>query len=384
MLAVVMLINRSGSMVLPFLGLYLSASLHFSVAQTATVLSLFGIGAAIGSLIGGVLSDRIGSFRVQFLSLALGGLGLIGFSFLKTFETLAPTALVLAIVTESLRPANTSSVARYAKPENLTKAYSLNRMAINLGFSIGPAVGGLLAAISYPLLFWFDGLTCLLASLVFFVYFRKRQARSEAPKSPALAGLVKVFRDHRHLLFLGVCGGFAVLFFQLFSSIPLYFREVAGLNEKSIGLLFALNGILVFIVEMPLVAWLSRTWGGRKSIAAGFLTLGLSFLCFYAGHTYGWMLAGILVLSVAEMLALPFTVSLAARFAPDALRGSYMGMFALSFALSHSIAPALGLGIVEQLGFAWLWPILTFLCLPPVFALLLGRERETPMESTPI
>ncbi len=377
MLATVMLINRSGSMVLPFMGLYLSQSLQFSVGQTAAVLSLFGIGAAIGSLGGGLLADRIGSFRVQFFSLSLGGVGFIGFSFLKTFELIAPLMLILAVVTESLRPANTSSVARYAKPENLTRAYSLNRMAINLGFSIGPAVGGMLAAISYPLLFWFDGITCILASIVFYFFFRKRQARSEAPKSPALGRLMLVLRDRKYMMFLLVCAAFAVLFFQLFSSIPLYFRQEVGLTEKTIGLLFAINGLLVFVVEMPLVSWLGRRVGGRKSIASGFLALGISFLCFTIAPTYLWMLIGILILSLAEMLALPFTVSLAARFAPDQIRGSYMGMFALSFALSHSMAPALGLGIADRLGFSWLWYILAILCLPPIALLLRFRISST-------
>ena len=382
MLAAVMLINRSGSMVLPFMGLYLSQSLHFSVGQTATVLSMFGIGAAIGSLGGGLLADRIGSFRVQFASLSLGGIGFIGFSFLRSFELIAPLMLLLAVVTESLRPANTSSVARFAKPENLTRAYSLNRMAINLGFSIGPAVGGMLAAISYPLLFWFDGITCITASIVFFFFFRKRQARSEAPKSPALGRLMGVLRDRKYMMFLSLCGAFAVLFFQLFSSIPLYFRQEIGLTEKTIGLLFAINGLLVFIVEMPLVSWLGRRFGGRRSIASGFFALGLSFLCFNAGRNFEWMLIGILVLSLAEMLALPFTVSLAARFAPDQVRGSYMGMFALSFALSHSLAPVLGLGIADRFGFSWLWFTLAALCLPPIWFLLRLRISSTNSSET--
>lgn len=171
MLGLVMLINRSGTMVLPFLGIYLTSALGFNLEQTGIILSCFGIGSMAGSFLGGWLTDKFGHFYVQFLSLVIGGIIFILLAN-EGYYQMAVGVLVLSTIAESFRPANTSSVSFYAKPENVSRAFSLNRMAINLGFSIGPAVGGLLAAISFKLLFVADGITCIAAALFFFIYFR--------------------------------------------------------------------------------------------------------------------------------------------------------------------------------------------------------------------
>ena len=138
LLALVMLINRTGSMVIPFLGIYMSEELHFSKPQIGIVLGCFGLGSVCGSWLGGWLTDRLGSYKVQIWSL----IGVIPLFLIlpnfRTFEGLAFMIFSLSFVADVFRPANSVSVARYAKPENITRAYSLNRMAVNLGFSIGP------------------------------------------------------------------------------------------------------------------------------------------------------------------------------------------------------------------------------------------------------
>ncbi|RTZ49581.1 MFS transporter [Chryseobacterium arthrosphaerae] len=142
MLALVMLINRAGSMVLPFLGVYMTNHLHFSIENSGIVLSFFGIGSVIGSWLGGMITDKIGEYRVQSLSLLLS---VPLFCLIPLFTTeagLAGIILAQSIVSETFRPANSVAITKYAKPENITRAFSLNRMAVNLGFSIGPALGG--------------------------------------------------------------------------------------------------------------------------------------------------------------------------------------------------------------------------------------------------
>lgn len=142
MLAIVMLINRTGSMVIPFLSMYMSSELNFSKSQVGIVLGCFGLGSVCGSWLGGWLTDKLGNFRVQAVSLILVVPLFLVLPNFKTFEGLALMIFILTLIADTFRPANSVAVARYAKPENLTKAYSLNRMAVNLGFSIGPALGG--------------------------------------------------------------------------------------------------------------------------------------------------------------------------------------------------------------------------------------------------
>src|SRR5690606_15067581 len=147
MLALVMLINRSGSMVLPFLGVYMVDKLHFSIAQSGFVLSFFGIGSVAGSWIGGTITDKIGEYKVQAYSLLLSVPFFCMLPLFTTVTSLAAMIFLQSMISEMFRPANSVAIIKYAKPENITKSFSLNRMAINLGFSIGPALGGILSAI---------------------------------------------------------------------------------------------------------------------------------------------------------------------------------------------------------------------------------------------
>ncbi len=148
-LSFVMFVNRSGTMVIPFLTVYLTQNLHYSIAEAGFVMAMFGIGAILGGFLGGRLSDKIGFYPVQLWSLLLNGIMFIVLGYLYELWQIAVCIFILSTVGESFRPANASAIAFYSDVNNRTRSYSLSRLAINLGFSIGPAVGGFLSAISY-------------------------------------------------------------------------------------------------------------------------------------------------------------------------------------------------------------------------------------------
>ena len=145
-------------MVVPFLGVYMVAELHFTLSETGVVLSLYGLGAMSGSTLGGWLTDKAGHFKVQLTSVFLSVPVFFLLPLLKEVWSLSIGVFVLSTITETLRPANSVSISVYARPENITRSFSLNRMAVNLGFSIGPALGGVLAAISFKLIFYANGI----------------------------------------------------------------------------------------------------------------------------------------------------------------------------------------------------------------------------------
>ncbi|NJN28350.1 MAG: MFS transporter [Cyclobacteriaceae bacterium] len=357
MLAVVMLINRSGTMVLPFLGIYLTSALGFSLQQAGVVLSSFGIGAMIGSFLGGVLTDRFGHFYVQILSLVLGGLMFVALSFVTGYHQLIVGILLLSITAESFRPANSSSVSFYARPQNISRAFSLNRMAINLGFSIGPALGGLLAGISYRWLFVADGTTCILAGLFFYFYFRNVKGNepgkeiNEARKSTTTSA----FRDKRFMAFSVLATGFAILFFQLFFTLPIYYKEVYHLSAGKIGGLLALNGIIVFSVEMILVYILGRSFPIHKLVFLGLVLVGFGFVLLNLFEAAPILVVSMVVLSLAEILAMPFMITFVVERSGIKNRGSYMGLYSFSFSAGHVFSPILGSFIIGHYGFAMLW-----------------------------
>jgi predicted MFS family arabinose efflux permease len=359
LLALIMFINRAGSMVVPFLSIYLITQLDLSVNEVGIVLSAFGLGSMAGSFLGGFLTDRIGQFKVQFLSLTVGGLMFLILAYIKTYELLIVWLFLVSTVTDSLRPANASSVALYARPENVTRAFSLNRMSVNLGYSIGPAIGGLLAAMSYFWLFVVDGITCIAAGFIFFLTFRNRKTYQPENKSVSENNIknkrVSAFKDKRYVAFAFCCFIFAILFFQLFTTLPLYYREVYQLPEENIGLLLGLNGLIVFVFEMVLIYQFGSKFKIHHFIVSGIILTGVSFMLLNLFSGVWILYFAMLVLSFSEILAMPFMVTYTVERSGKDNKGSYLGLYSLSYSTAFVVAPFLGTRIIMHYGFNNLW-----------------------------
>ncbi len=352
-LATVMFVNRAGTMVLPFLGLYLREGLGYSLADTGWIMAFYGVGSMVGALTGGALSDRFGSYRVQQFALFTGAFLFLGLSFLTEFWSLAFGVFILTSVADMVRPANSSAVFEYAKEGNVTRAFSLNRMAINLGFSVGPAAAGIIAAWSYQGLFWADAATCAAAGLLFVGFFRKRRPRRERER-PVTPGR-SPYRDRGALAFSALVLLFALAFFQLVSTMPLYYRDVFNLQEEQIGLLLGFNGLLIVAVEMVFVNWAHNRIAPRHAIAIGVLVMALSFASLNWATGLPGLYASMLVLSVSEILAMPFMISWITLRAGDQSRGRYLGLYAATYALGHILAPLLGTRVIEHFGYSTLY-----------------------------
>lgn len=366
MLALVMFINRVGAMVVPFLGIYMTESLHFSLRDTGIVLSFFGFGSLSGSWIGGKLTDLKGHFAVQLVSLFLIVPVFFILPELKTTVSLSIGVFVLSLIAESFRPANSVSIAYYAKPQNLTRALSLNRMALNLGFSIGPALGGLLAALSYNYLFYGNGVTAMAAGLIFYFYFRRREGHqpvkketipeaSEHPTASTPLPIRSPYRDGPFILFNILCAFYCICFFQLLSTLPLYYKETLGLKDSGVGMILAFNGIVVFLLEMLLVQLAERRWNAIQIIILGSFLLAVSFLVL---HLHGGLWIAYLamfLLSVSEILAMPFMATISLTRASKESQGAYIGLNGLAFSAAHVFSPYLGTQLAANFGFGTLW-----------------------------
>jgi len=379
MLALVLLINRTGTMVLPFLSLYLKEELNFSLAQIGTILSVFGAGSLVGSFLGGWLTDRLGSFYVQTGALVGGGIGFLILSFMDSFEGLLTGIFLVTVVTDSIRPANSTAVAEYAKPENLTKAYSLNRMAVNLGFSIGPAIGGFLAAIDYTLIFYVDGISCILAGIVYAIYFRsipKRKPKMNEESKPTLPSrrIPTPWRDGPFLVFLCMVAGYGIVFFQLFNTLPLYYRDIYVLSESKIGWLLALNGFVVFLVEMPVVHALGKTFPVKRVVTSGAVLAGLALLILNLYQGIAILILSMILLSLSEILAMPFMTTYTVERADPRSRGRYLGMYSVGYSMAFIAAPALGTFLIDEFNYTVLWYFMGVFSLFVALGLLNGMK----------
>lgn len=361
LLALVMLINRAGSMVIPFLGIYMSSELGFSKTQIGLVLGCFGLGSVCGSWLGGWLTDKFGNFKVQAWSLILVIPLFLVLPLFRTFEGLAMMIFFLTLVADVFRPANSVSVARYAKPENITRAYSLNRMAVNLGFSIGPALGGFLAKFSYNWIFYGNAIAAACAAIVFIYFFRNRKARTEIGQNKSATELPddkpvrNAYKDGLFIIFNILCCLFSMAFFQLLSTLPLFYKEAHNLHSDEIGLLLGFSGFVIVLFEMVLVHVVEHRFSVRQIMLWGTAISGMSYLMLTTDMGIAWLYLAMFFLSTGEMLTLPFTATVAINRANKNNQGAYMGFNSLAFAAANIFSPFLGTYTADHYGYSTLW-----------------------------
>ena len=167
LVSITTLINRSGTMVLPFLTIYMIKEIGVSASAAGMVLMFYGLGALVTAPFVGKLSDRIGSLKVMRISLVATGVLIIAYSFVRDYYAILAVTLLWSVISESFRPANLSLLSFESKPEQRKTAFSLNRLAINLGMSIGPVIGGFLSQLNFSLLFYVNGITSILSRGLF-------------------------------------------------------------------------------------------------------------------------------------------------------------------------------------------------------------------------
>ncbi len=362
-LSFIMFVNRSGAMVIPFLTVYLTVKLQFSIAEAGIIMGIFGMGAVLGAWLGGRLTDRIGFYKVQFWSLLLNGLMFLVLGQMKSFTEFGIIIFFLSVIGEAFRPANAAAIASYSKVGNQTRSYSLNRLAINLGFSIGPAVGGILAAYDYHLLFWVDGITCILAAVIMLLVIPNIKTSTEDKKlNREKAKADPAYKDSLFIRFVFLVFIVAFCFLMLFSMVPIYYKEIIHLKVSTIGLLLAMNGLIIVLVEMVLVYKLEGKRTATYFISIGTFLIGLSFLIMNLGESFKVVLLAMIVVSFGEILMFPFINSFWVQRSKDHNRGQYAALFTMSFSLALILAPTLGSQVINQFGFKTLWYINFSLC----------------------
>ena len=357
-LTLITFINRAGTMVLPFLSKYLKEDLHFSYSQVGWIMVCFGSGSIIGSWLGGKLSDKIGFYRIMIFSLLTTGILLFFVQFITTFVGLCIGMFVLMIIADMFRPAMFVSLGAYAKPENRTRALTLVRLAINLGFAAGPALGGLIImSIGYGGLFWVDGGTCIIAILIFWIKVKeKKKSPFIDKKHPDDVLTNSVFKDKPFWVFLFTCLVSGVLFFQVFTTIPLYHKEQFNLTEFQTGLLLTMNGLIIFFMEMPIVSYVERHKISKvKVVATGCFLMAVSLFLMLVNTWAGILVIMMLFMTFGEMFAFPFSNSVALSRAPKGHEGRYMAIYTMSFSLAHILSAKVGMEIIEYYGYQANW-----------------------------
>ncbi len=378
-LSVATFINRSGSMVLLFTSLYLTKELHFTIADAGIILSFYGAGSVLGSYVGGWLTDRKNFFDVMLISLVSSGLILFLLLIVTTPFLISLVIFAYAFTADMFRPANAKAIAAYSGAVNRTRSVSLVRLAINLGFSIGPAIGGFIALyLGYKWLYVIDAFTSLGAAILLFFYLPKREDAPKMKESGILNdSSTSAYRDTLYLIFILGVTLYGICFLQLFASVPQYFNKECNFNEGTIGLLLGLNGLLVVIIEMPLIAFLEKKQKIFPFIIAGTLCLPISFLFLQFGK--GWIISAVvytLFITLSEIFAMPFMMNYSLSRSRKERQGQYSALYSISYGLANIAAPILGLGIASRYGFNSMFDFFMVLSLITAFGFIVLNKKS--------
>ncbi len=370
-LAFINLINRCGGMVISFITLYLTQRLHFSISEAGYVMGFFGLGALLGAYLGGHLTDRFGYFWVQFWSLLLNGVMLLALLKVERFWPMCAAVFGMSVVSEIFRPANSVSIVQNSGPETRTRSISLYRMSANLGWTIAPTMGGLLVAFGWQWLFWVDGLTCMFAAFLLLSYLparigkpQKATTDAHAEDFPAdnadsrAAGVQpgSPYRDREYLWFILLTLLGAVVFMQILWTVPVFFKEAYQWSERQIGLMIALNGLIVFLVEMPLIHRIEGKKSPLSQVRIGLLLYILAYTAFVT--PFGPLAAAVLfmiAISFGEMFVMPFSSNYSMGRSGKYNQGQYMGLYVMAYSVANVIAPLFGTQVIAAWGYHTLW-----------------------------
>jgi MFS family permease len=358
LLSTVTLISRSGSMVLVFMPLYLTHQLHFSITNTGTVLSFYGLGEIVGSYLGGAIADRIGYLRIQTICLLLTGLLYLTLLSLHSPISIRAFLFLIGLLIAGIRPATSANLASFSTIEIRARAYALNYQALNLGFCIGSSLGGLLVTFNYSWLFIVDGFANIAAAIAFWSFFRKKKEVVAQPlQNSYIPTNISPWRNKPFLFLLCLVLLIGMCFFLTSNVYPLYLKEHYYLSPAQIGMIFALNGVMILLFQMQITSWL-KDFKSLQIIGIGGLIVAMGYviLPFYHGFYYATL--SMALITIGEMIAIPFMYNYVIQIAPSNMRGKYQGLVSCALlSLPLAITPTVASYIYITMGADMLWYI---------------------------
>jgi MFS family permease len=380
--------NIGRTMVFPFFALYVTQKFSVGMTEAGLLLAVFAVASFLGNLVGGGLTDRFGRRRMLLIGLVISALSSVSMGLVNDLGVFFVLAAFVGFLSDIAGPARAAMVADMLPEAQRSEGFGIMRVAGNLSWIIGPSVAGIIAARSYLLIFIADAILSMITAVIIYRTIPETMpARPESSQPDNLQrtflGYLHVLRDNRFLGFLGIVVIMNLVYIQLYSTFSVYLRDVHGIGPQGYGLLMTLNASLVVVSQF----WVTRRIKQRPPLlmmAVGSGLYALGFTLFGAVSTYALFMVAMLIVTVGEMVVMPVSQALVAWFAPEAMRGRYMAVFGLAWALPSAVGPwAAGL-ILDNYDPHWVWWIGGCLSLVAIVGFLglhaASRRRLEPVE----
>jgi MFS family permease len=346
-----LLVNRSATFVVAFLGLFLVRDHGLTPGLAGRIMALYGLGSALSGPLGGALADRFGRKSTMLLGLVASAAAVTGLALARAPAALAALAFAASLLGETYRPAAHAAVADLVAPEERRRAFGLVYWAVNLGMAIGLVAAGAVAERSVLVLFLADAGTSLLCAVL--VLARVPESRPEgAGADPVLAGLARLARDGVLVTLLALTVVALTVFCQWELALPLDLAA-HGLGPSVFAWLMAFNCGGVVVLQPLLGPRLRRVDAGWLLAASGLL-IGLGYGV-NVGGTLTWYVAGTLLWTLAEVVGFPAASAVVADLAPAELRGRYQGAYAMTWGASLMLSPLCAGAVLDRFGARALW-----------------------------
>lgn len=341
-------VNRLGTMVEPFIGIYLTQARGMSLAAAGLVMTMFGVGSLMSQPVAGWLADHFGRRVTLTGGMLATAVTMVVLGYTTSVQGIAAAMFVLGVVIDAYRPAAQALVADLVPPEDRPRAFGLLFWAINLGFSAAMVAGGWLAQSGFTVLFWIDAITCVIFGMLVW-----RAIPETRPVHEEETGSFRdVLHDRLMVAFVVISFGYAWVYLQAYTTLPLAVTG-QGLPTSAYGIAMAVNGLLIVFVQPVTNAWVSRR-DHSTVLAVGFAVVAAGFaLTAVVSSTLGYALS-VAVWTLGEILTAGVPGAIVAGLAPAHLRGRYSGLYGLAWSAAALLAPLAGTHLLSY-GRSTLW-----------------------------
>lgn len=364
-------VNRFGVFVWPFLTIFITRNGN-TAAQAGWAVSSYSVGSLCAAGLGGWLADRLGRNVTMALSAFGSAICMLAMSQATDWRVLSVLAFATGLVSEAGHPASNALIQDLVLPEQRVIAFAVNRFAVNLGWSFGPAVAGWMAETSFFWLFAVDAATSVFFGVIAWTCL-PRGNRTEASKAGWSHAWASIRTNRPFLVLAATCLAVSWIFRQTSTTFPLHFDR-SGLPISWCGSVLAMNGVMICLLEIPL-ANATRAWPVRVMLALGYLVMGISFLLLLGASSLTAFTVTMVVFTIGEMLAFSRQQAYSASLAPDDMRGRYSGFLSIAWAIGGIASSSAALHIYGSSP-AQVWWITAALGLASAGLILFGTQAK--------
>ena len=337
----------------PFETLYLNQRLGLSMTSVGLIIGVTLFAGLPFQIVGGAIADRFGRRPVLVLSICASMALFIGLGMAhRLWLVIALFAFEAAFGWAQYLTASNAMVADLTPLSRRTEAFSVSRVSMNAGITLGPLVAAPLITLdpTFRTSFLGAGLVCGIFLVMVLTLFKETRPPGAGRGSigSAFRGYGQVLRDRRMLAFCAVALLPLYGFGQIWVTLPIVLVDLHGVSAGMWGILLVVYGASTAILQYPVVRVLGRV--------DHMLLLALASLCIGLGSGSAalvpWPLtfACMITISFGIVLLVPISSTVVSRLAPTALRGRYMGFWTMVYIGGYALGPLLGGWAMDALG----------------------------------